>query len=865
MPVERPRFSIVAAVYGVEPYLADFITSIEHQTFDGGRIEVIAVDDGSTDGSLAILEEWRRRRPELVTVLSQANAGQAAARNLGLEHATGEWVTFTDPDDVLDPEFFAVADRFASEHPEVDTMASKTLILDEFHGRVRDRHPRRAQYAAGNRTVDLDREPGTFSATSSRNFYRLDRVRRAGLTFDPRIRPTFEDGHFAARFVLDLDRPLVAVLRDARYLYRKRRALNSTMQQAWANPGRYGATLELGFLDLIERAKASHGSVPPWLQHLLIYELSYYFAENTRMNSRAHVPDELADRFHDLFGRIVRDLDPAIILRFATQPYVRAYDDLLIHGFRDEDWHTTTVRRTRVDDAMGLQRLEYRYRGPQPRESFRQAGRAVEPAWSKTVSVPFFGRTLLWERLLWLPEGAGVTVELDGALARIEAVGAEAGDVPAPRRGRGWRARLRPRARLRAASLAASRTAVRLAARLGPIGGRYAGAWVLMDRIHDAGDNGQRLFEHLRTTRADINAWFVVEAGTPDWKRMRSAHGNRVLAYGSFRWKVLMLRCRWLVTSHIDVPIVRPPALARLTDGSTWRFAFLQHGVIESDLSGWLNTKQIDLIVTSTEPELESIASDGTPYRLTGREARLTGLPRFDRLVAQGRGIPMDQRDLVIVAPTWRSWLTLPTKSGATQRREINEIYWGSEYERAWSRLIASPEIAEAAARRGLTLGFMPHPNIQPVLDDMPLPAHVEALRFAGNDVQALYARCSLLVTDYSTVAFDLACLERPVIYYQFDWDQVVLGGHLGRRGYFDFERDGFGPVTLTHDAAVAAIVAGIEAGPRPAPVYLERIERTLATRDGRACERVVAAIEELSRPYRGPSSARPDTRPREP
>ncbi len=68
-----------------------------------------------------------------------------------------------------------------------------------------------------------------------------------------------------------------------------------------------------------------------------------------------------------------------------------------------------------------------------------------------------------------------------------------------------------------------------------------------------------------------------------------------------------------------------------------------------------------------------------------------------------------------------------------------------------------------------------------------------------------------------------------------------------------------------THDEAIAAIVASIEAGAHPTPMYQERIDRTFVDRDGRACERVVAAIEELSRPYRGPSSARPDTRPREP
>src|ERR1051325_4867859 len=87
---DRPRFTVASAVYDVAPYLPQFIASIEGQDFDLGRVEVVMVDDGSTDESLAVLEEWAMRRPELVRVLSQQNAGQGAARNAGLALARGE-------------------------------------------------------------------------------------------------------------------------------------------------------------------------------------------------------------------------------------------------------------------------------------------------------------------------------------------------------------------------------------------------------------------------------------------------------------------------------------------------------------------------------------------------------------------------------------------------------------------------------------------------------------------------------------------------------------------------------------------------------------------------------------------------------
>ena len=78
---------------------------------------MIAVDDGSTDDSLDLLRSWAERRPDHVTVITKENGGQSTARNLGLESARGEWVTFTDPDDVLDPAYLARGRHLPGEEP----------------------------------------------------------------------------------------------------------------------------------------------------------------------------------------------------------------------------------------------------------------------------------------------------------------------------------------------------------------------------------------------------------------------------------------------------------------------------------------------------------------------------------------------------------------------------------------------------------------------------------------------------------------------------------------------------------------------------------------------------------------------------
>ena len=95
------RLSIVVPVYNVEAYLAKCLDSLigdNHSDY-----EIIIVNDGSTDGSGAIAESYRLRYPHLISVISTENHGLGAARNVGLEKASGEYVLFVDSDDYLAP------------------------------------------------------------------------------------------------------------------------------------------------------------------------------------------------------------------------------------------------------------------------------------------------------------------------------------------------------------------------------------------------------------------------------------------------------------------------------------------------------------------------------------------------------------------------------------------------------------------------------------------------------------------------------------------------------------------------------------------------------------------------------------------
>lgn len=94
-----PKFSIIIPIYNVEKYLSKCLDSLVNQTFTD--IEIICVNDGSSDNSLQVLNEYASQ-DNRIKVINQENLGVSTARNVGIDNATGEYLLFVDADDWLD-------------------------------------------------------------------------------------------------------------------------------------------------------------------------------------------------------------------------------------------------------------------------------------------------------------------------------------------------------------------------------------------------------------------------------------------------------------------------------------------------------------------------------------------------------------------------------------------------------------------------------------------------------------------------------------------------------------------------------------------------------------------------------------------
>lgn len=894
----RPMFSLVVPVYNVEPFLPAFLDSLARQSVPHEDCELIFVNDGSTDGSADLIRAWIARTGTPAEIVDQPNHGLSAARNAGLERATGRWVSFPDPDDVLDPQYLrAVREFIASRTVPGDLVCTRLMILDDGTGEITDTHPLHRRFDAGTRVVNLEGSPEVIHLSAATGFYQRAVIERLGLRFDPSIRPNFEDASFTALYLSSSTPPRLGIVADARYRYRKRADASSLVQGGWAREERYTTVPERGYLALLRQLERRLGTVPVWAQNLVLYDLLFYFRQDQSTTSpTARVPPAWTDRFHELAEEILRLIDVETIDAFAVMPTSRQLKAALIIGYKRERTVPGSLRLASLDGDQRLVAIRYFCGSPPPAEELWLDGRADRPAYAKTRDIFYLGRLLLHERILWVPamkeirvaiNGRRMPLELGTDPALVDAATPELiwrrlldrpppspgvpdppGTSPAVTTGHRVRAairarfpgavrafrRLRPRAPAGATRRGQLKTSpfagldprqdarIRGDATSNAVRRRYAGAWTFMDRDTEAHDNAEHLYRYVRRHHPEVNAWFVLRRESRDWSRLAN-EGFRLVPYGSADHVHLLLNTDHLVSSQADNYVARPLDAARFGKKS-WRFTFLQHGVTKDDLSRWFNTMPIDRFITASPAEHESIVADHTPYVFTDKEVRLTGFPRHDRLLELGRRA--DRADLILVMPTWRSWLLARlTNSNA---RDLVVPLETSAFWQSWTDLLGSPELKAIAEQARLAIAFVPHPTMQNHLAPSDVPQWVSLHSYETSDVQELLARAAVTVTDYSSQAFESAYLERPVVYYQFDRDEFFSGAHVYRKGTWDYETDGFGPVTLTRAEALDAIRDAVARG-EPADSFLARMRAAFSHRDGRCCERTFASIIALTTP----------------
>lgn len=844
------KYSIVCAVYGVEKYLEKFFSSVVNQSLNFEEyIELIMVDDGSLDNSETIIKQWIEQYPNNITYIKKENGGQASARNLGMSHVSHDWVTFIDPDDFIGADYFFEVDKFISKENNVELVSCNFILYLEKSNTFSDTHSLKHRFIKDETVITTDSIEENIQLSVNSAFFKVDLIKKDELKMSSSVRPSFEDGHFVGRYMLSVPGMRIGFLKAAKYFYRKREDESSTLDKAWSNSSKYYDQLRYGYLDLQNYALKKKGDIPGYIQKVILYDLIWYLKYIVNNRDRlSFLESKQIDSFKELLKKIFLKIDSDIITNFSLAGCNDSHKVGILGLFKAETSPMSVVEILAIDLFKKQIKCRYYCYSENSLDAiFKLGNKIIPPAHQKIRAHDFLGEHFVFEKIVWMPIGDGsldFSVKIEDATTDFII-----GEKPCRNSISIKKIQGHFESSIGAKQYSSSIRVLRFLAGLSSYLPKYQNAWVFIDRDVQADDNAEHLYRYVQRKNTKTNIRFILRKDSHDWQRLKR-DGFNLIPFGSVRHMIILFNARHLISSHADVYVFDFPPQSWFKGILKYHYTFLQHGVIKDDLSSWLNEKPIDLFVTTSEREYLSIAGEKNRYKYTPKEVCLTGLARHDALLEkyQSRSTTNKKMTLLII-PTWRQNVTGKTL-WMSNKRDINNNFYDSQFARSWKRLLHSKLLKQLITDYDLDVTFFPHANITPYIDWFEIPSYIKSVvHQKDSSIQNLFVEASVMLTDYSSVAFEMAYLEKPVIYYQFDSDDVFGGVHTTSKGYYDYINDGFGPVCETEDALLAKLKEILGNGAKLEKKYLERTKQTFKFKDGKCCKRIVDAILDLDKP----------------
>ncbi|QDP96562.1 hypothetical protein FOE78_12175 [Microlunatus elymi] len=347
--------------------------------------------------------------------------------------------------------------------------------------------------------------------------------------------------------------------------------------------------------------------------------------------------------------------------------------------------------------------------------------------------------------------------------------------------------------------------------------------WLIGEVPYKAQDNGYRFFEYVRRNHPTKRAFYVLDHDSPDREKVAKL-GNLVERFSREHVLYSFLASRIVGSHHAEyLYVTRDRAISRHIRGVR---IFLQHGVtatknvVPNYARQGTVEKPTERFVVVSELEQKIVTED---YGYAQRQAPVAGFARFDSLF----GDPVTPDRTILVMPTWRDTLVRLEK------------FLESDYYANWHGLLGDPQLQRLVEDHGYTVTFVVHPNMRMFADHFDLPG-VSLVRQDEVDVQELLRRSSVLITDYSSVAWDFSFQGRPVLYFLFDLHNLANE----RAPHIDFHTELPGPVLSSPTDVIEELAETLQRGAGMKPEYRRRAELFIDNRDTDNCARIYDVVE---------------------
>ena len=886
---ENKIFSVVMASYNCSQYLDETINSLIGQSFSfGSNIQLIIVDDGSTDNTKEICLKYQSQYPDNIIYLYQENQGQGTARNLGLKYANGKYINFLDADDKFSGNtFYKVYEFFEKHYEEIDFVSTRMFFFDKYEGQ----HPLNYKFEE-DRIIDLTKMWDYPQLSASSAFFKRELFEKYRF---PESLVNSEDTLMLNKMLLE--NPKYGTVTEAIYWYRRRSDESSTIDSSSTKREFYINRLNNYFKALINASIEKYGEVCKFIQYLITYDIQWIFSvaniseilTNDEIKEvYLHIQDilsylddevitslrndKLNIRYHMLatkYSVVNVDLNGLVTYENIHSRYNGEFagtysgktlvdrldkhkiwldiieikqDTLFISGFlmsffKDSD---ITIEIAKNDKIFTAKRVyykntskiflgcslesQYNFDAEIPLDkhenstveilvNFKDSETQKETKWRLPVDFSNYARLSQLSNYSISNNHFMKFKDNKFFISKYNYLKMIKSEIP-----------ILLRVFKRKESYYTSVLMFRLIYLVLYPFYKNRRIWMFMDRRESADDNAEHLYNYAITQKDKIDKYFTVNEDSSDFKRLSNL--KNLLPFYSFKQRINYLFAEKIISSHPDENILNPfynkndTSYAGLINSDK---IFLQHGVTKDNVSSWLHKydKNLSLITTVSDAERNSFLDEG--YNYSPEIIQTLGFARFDNLNKKE-----NLSKQIVIMPSWRENLYEMTPN------YIKE----SEYFKHINSLINNDQLIEICKKYGFKIIFKPHPLVYEFIELFDTNDYVTV----DNDstYQDLFKNSDLLITDYSSVAFDFSYMKKPVIYYQYAKDYNF------EEGYFKYETMGFGEVIEKENELISLIEEYLKNYCEMKKLYKKRVDTFYKYNDKNNCKRIYDYILKL-------------------
>ena len=354
--------------------------------------------------------------------------------------------------------------------------------------------------------------------------------------------------------------------------------------------------------------------------------------------------------------------------------------------------------------------------------------------------------------------------------------------------------------------------------------------WIITERPTQARDNGYCFFKYLKKEHPEEKVFYIIDKQADDYQKIMQY--KNVIQFNS--WKHYFYYClsKVHISSHVNgcCPDYAISISRKLKKLIGFKDVFIPHGVSYGVSEFCLKKySKIDLFICSGKQEYDNILNN---YGYLEKEVAYTGFPRLDNW--HNNDIIVNPRQIVMM-PTWRVYLV----------QEKNIIFEDTAYYKVYKSVLDNSILSNFLIKNNLKLIFYLHSEMRKYVNlfKTSCPNIEVVYKDSTYDIQELLKTSALLITDYSSVHFDFAYMNKPIIYFQFDKEEFFCKQY--QRNWFEAEINGFGPVVDNVKELVEQIEKAYKKQFRLTEPYHSRMRLFYQIHDTHNCERVYQEIIE--------------------